>query len=166
MLGRETIPAGEAEAIARVVGGERGAARGRPTETPVRRQQHPKHHGCVRAEFVVEPDLPAEYRVGLFREPGRTPPGSASRTGAQDDDRRPDAHGMAVKLMGVEGRKVLDAERDATTHDFVMVDNPAFFIRDAAEYAGFSDGGGQGQGARAVARPARPSVPARGTRGC
>ena len=46
---------------------------------------------------------------------------------------------MALKLMGVEGRKVLASERDATTQDFVLVDNPTFFIRDAVEYARFSD---------------------------
>src|SRR5262249_2468852 len=32
-----------------------------PTGT-ARRDAHAKHHGCVRAEFIVEPDLPAELK--------------------------------------------------------------------------------------------------------
>ena len=137
MLGRETIPAGEAEAIRRVVEASR-AMLAAGDEGPSAAGQHAKHHGCVRAEFVVEPDLPDEYRVGLFREPKTYPAWVRFSNGAEDDDRKPDAHGMAVKLMGVDGPKVLDAERDATTHDFVMVDSPAFFLPDAAEYAEFT----------------------------
>ena len=33
---------------------------------PVLRGQHPKTHGCVRAEFRVEPDLPDALRQGVF----------------------------------------------------------------------------------------------------
>src|SRR3954471_19074447 len=107
-------------------------------ERPVRRDQHPKQHGCVRAKFVVEPGLGGVSAQGLF-QPGRVYDAWIRfSNGAQRDDRKPDAHGMAIKLMGVEGLKVLAAEKDATTHDFVMVDNPTFFLRDAVEYAGFS----------------------------
>src|SRR5688572_5450246 len=35
----------------------------------MRRGAHPKMHGVVKAEFIVEPDLPPELRVGLFAEP-------------------------------------------------------------------------------------------------
>src|SRR5262249_50680255 len=88
---------------------------------PVRRGQHPKHHACVRARFVVEPSLAPGYRSGLF-QPGKVYDAWVRfSNGVQTDDRKPDAHGMAVKLVGVEGPKVLEAEKDATTHDFVMV---------------------------------------------
>src|SRR5688572_13509984 len=30
------------------------------------RESHPKHHGCVRAEFIVEPNLHDDLRVGMF----------------------------------------------------------------------------------------------------
>ena len=33
---------------------------------PVPRDQHPKHHGCVRAVFVIEKGLANTYRIGLF----------------------------------------------------------------------------------------------------
>jgi prostaglandin-endoperoxide synthase 2 len=107
-------------------------------ERPVRRGQHPKHHGCVRADFVIEPDLPPEWKLGLFRE-GRTIPALIRfSNGRSWDDRKGDIHGMAIKLLGVEGEKVLESERDAPTHDFVLADHPAFFIRDLAGYVTFS----------------------------
>src|SRR5688572_16937377 len=30
---------------------------------PTKRGQHPKHHGCVEATFIVREDIPEEYRV-------------------------------------------------------------------------------------------------------
>ncbi len=33
-------------------------------EKPVRRDAHAKHHGCVKAEFVVEDNLPEEMKAG------------------------------------------------------------------------------------------------------
>jgi len=106
---------------------------------PVQRDQHPKQHGCVRARFVVAKNLGDAYRQGLFQQERVYDAWIRFSNGAQRDDRKPDAHGMAVKLMGVLGPKVLATERDATTHDFVMVDNPTFFLRAAVEYALFSD---------------------------
>jgi hypothetical protein len=108
------------------------------SQRPVRRDQHPKHHGCVRAKFVVAPDLAREYRHGLFAQEKMYDAWIRFSNGRQVDDRKPDAHGMAIKLMGVEGEKALAEEKDATTHDFVMVDNPVFFIRNAIDYGKFS----------------------------
>ena len=34
------------------------------TRRPMRRGQHPKQHGVVRAEFTVEPDVPDDLRPG------------------------------------------------------------------------------------------------------
>jgi hypothetical protein len=106
---------------------------------PVQRGQHPKPHGCVRARFVVGQNLGDAYRQGLFQHERVYEAWIRFSNGGQHDDRKPDAHGMAIKLMGVDGPKVLPAERDATTHDFVMVDNSTFFLRDAVEYGVFSD---------------------------
>jgi len=108
-------------------------------ERPVRRDQHPKQHGCVRARFIVAKNLGDPYRQGLFQEEKVYDAWIRLSNGGQRDDRKPDAHGMAVKLMGVDGPKVLANERDTTTQDFVMVDNPTFFLRGAVEYGRFSD---------------------------
>ena len=106
---------------------------------PVPRDQHPKHHGCVRAVFVIEKGLANTYRIGLFEHEEVYDAWLRFSNGAQRDDRKPDVHGLAIKLMEVPGTKALDDEPDGTTHDFVMVDHPIFFLRDAKEYAAFTD---------------------------
>src|SRR4051794_2482102 len=117
----ETIPAGESDEIQHVVITSRKLLRS--DERPFRRDQHAKAHGCVRAEFLVEPEagFPAQYLVRLFQPGAKYHAWIRFSNGSQRDDRKADAHGMAVKLVGVEGEKVLVAEKDATTHDFVMV---------------------------------------------
>ncbi len=135
-LGKETIPDGEAAAIGKVIAASRALLA--VDASPVKRGQHPKHHGCVRAEFIVPAGLPPRYQVGLFREPKTYPAWIRFSNGAQTDDRKPDAHGMAIKLMGVPGLKILESEANETTHDFILVDNPEFFIANAITYSRFS----------------------------
>jgi hypothetical protein len=124
---QERIPPGEAEDIAVItrVSGEILDKDRRP----VRRGQHPKHHGCVRAEFVVGPDVPEELRLGVFARPRTFPAWIRFSNGSQDDDGVGDIHGMAIKLMDVDGRKVLDGEQGEKTQDFVLMDHPVFFSR-------------------------------------
>ncbi len=105
---------------------------------PVPRGQHPKHHGCVSATFAIASDVPQQSRVGVFRDPGRQFPAWIRYSNARVlDDRKPGGHGMAVKLMDVEGEKLQDGEQHARTQDFVLLDSPVFFIKDAIEYAAF-----------------------------
>jgi hypothetical protein len=145
----ETIPHGEDAAIGKVV---EISIRAHEKDGGRRRGQHPKHHGLVRAVFRVDPSkLPPECRVGLFREKREFPALIRFSNGGKDDDRLPDVHGMAIKLMDVDGEKVLTAEKDARTHDFILVDNPSFFVQDAIDYAPFSE-------AFAKAKGVNPSI--------
>lgn len=102
-----------------------------------RRGQHPKAHGVVLARFEVLDDIPSEYKVGLFAHPAIYTCYIRFSNGNQEDDRQADVHGMAIKLTGVSGKKILDDEVSATTHDFVLADKPVFFIRNASEYVRF-----------------------------
>lgn len=110
-----------------------------PGDRPARRDQHPKAHGCVRAEFTVDNDIPEHLRYGLFGEARSYPAwirfSSASTQMAPDAKK--DAHGMAIKLMGVDGVKVLPAEAHETTHDFILANSRVFFVRTAADNAQF-----------------------------
>src|SRR4028119_1475381 len=140
-LGEEYVPPGEAaahEKIARMI--EDQVKHDYPSgKRPTLRGQHAKAHGCVRAEFIVEDNVPEQFRYGLFKEP-RTYPAwirFSSSSSAERPDTRKDAHGMAIKLMGVEGEKLLPAEKDETTHDFLLVDSRVFFIRNADDYVTF-----------------------------
>ncbi len=94
----------------------------------MRRGAHPKHHGLVRAEFVVTGDVPPQFRHGLFAEPGSFRAYVRfSNSGSEMDDSVKDAHGMAIKLFGVPGRKLLPDEQ--WTHDFLLVDAPVFVAK-------------------------------------
>lgn len=133
-LATETIPANEPALIARLVA--QNLALLDESTRPVRRGQHPKHHGCVRAEFVVEGTLDPNLRHGLFAAPGSYPALIRFSNGAAMDDRKGDAHGMALKLFNVPGGKLLGA---GDTHDFVLIDHPVFFARDCAGYVELFD---------------------------
>lgn len=137
----EKIPAGEAQAIDEV----RRLVMARMTKLypagggAARRDAHPKHHGVVRADFIVEADLPGEYRVGVFRE-ARTFPAWArfsNGSGVVQSDIVPDGRGVAIKLMGVQGRKLLEDEADAQTQDFLFINHDVFFVKDARDYIEF-----------------------------
>jgi hypothetical protein len=102
----------------------------------LRRDAHAKMHGLVKAEFIVEPDLPPELRVGVFKEP-RTYQAwirySNQHSLLRADIKR-DLRGMAIKLMGVEGEKLLAAEKHEKTQDFILCSHPAFFTSDVQEF--------------------------------
>jgi catalase len=102
-----------------------------------RRGQHPKQHGCVRASFEVLADIPDRFKVGLFAKPATFNAYVRFSNGKEFDDTKPDIHGMAIKLTGVPGLKVLESEATAPTHDFILADNPVFIIRDTDEYVRF-----------------------------
>ncbi|MCB9894135.1 MAG: catalase family protein [Planctomycetes bacterium] len=130
----ENVPPGEDAQIARLV--EQSLTLMDKDTKPVLRGQHPKHHGCVRAEFVVESGLDADLRHGLFAKPGRYPTAIRFSNAAMTDDRKGDGHGMALKLFNVPGYKLLE---DCQTHDFVLLDHPVFFAGDVAGYVELFD---------------------------
>ncbi|TDX24112.1 hypothetical protein [Rhodovulum visakhapatnamense] len=102
---------------------------------PQLRGQHFKMHGCVEAVFEVAEVAPP-LNVGLFAAPGRYKALVRFSNGREKDDRTPDIHGMAIKVLGVTGDR---AHPDAPEgeQDFILADNPVFFIRTAEDYAIF-----------------------------
>ncbi|MDX9835165.1 MAG: catalase family protein [Desulfobulbus sp.] len=100
------------------------------------RGAHPKQHGCVKAVFTVEPQMPNELRVGLFKEARRYPAWIrfSNASGEVQADTKRDARGMAIKLMGVSGAKLLDDEKDAQTQDFILMSSPILPVGTAAEF--------------------------------
>ena len=102
-----------------------------------RRDAHPKAHGCVKAEFHVLDAIPVSLAKGIF-VPGKTyqawirfSNGSKDATRA---DSKGDARGMAIKVLGISGRKLLEAEAGATTQDFILISHPVFFTNDPRRY--------------------------------
>ena len=139
-MGQERVLPGEGELIQHFV--DQTMARMRtqyPEGSEVRRDAHPKTHGMVKARFEVADNLPTELRHGIFAAPKSYDAlvrFSASGTEISADTVQ-QAHGMAIKVLGVEGPKALDDERDATTQDFVMINYPTFLSRTVADYEAF-----------------------------
>ncbi len=102
-----------------------------------RRDAHPKAHGCVKAEVRVNETLPENLAKGIFI-PGKTYQAWIRFSNASQDasraDSKGDGRGMAIKVMGVPGEKLLENERNATTQDFIMVNHPVFFANDPQGY--------------------------------
>lgn len=102
----------------------------------MRRDAHPKMHGVVKAEFVVEPDLPEQLRIGVFKEPKIFP--AWIRFSNADSKIGPDIErgirGMAIKLMNVEGEKILPDELHETTQDFLLISTNIFLTRDVQQF--------------------------------
>jgi hypothetical protein len=138
----ETIPAGEAEATAKIQAIISGTiVRDYPAGVrPARRDAHAKHHGCVLADFDVNETLASDLAIGVFK------PGAhykawirySNGSGKDQADTEGDGRGMAIKLTGVPGDKLLEAEKNEQTQDFLMINHPAFFVRNAIDYVDFS----------------------------
>ena len=100
---------------------------------PALRDAHAKIPDASARGFVVDADLGRGAGAGGIvpgREYGawiRFSNGNSEVNGS----RYPDARGMAMKVMGVGGAKLLDDEKD--TQDFVMADNPVFFVDDLGD---------------------------------
>lgn len=101
------------------------------------RQIHPKMNGCVKAEFLVEPNLREELRVGLFKESrsyyawirfsnGQTHP---------VPDYKKDFRGFAIKIMNVPGKKLDPTDPDITSHDFILMNTKTFAASDVKKFA-------------------------------
>jgi catalase len=104
----------------------------------MRRDAHPKMHGVVKAEFIVDSDLPAELRVGLFAQPGvyQAWIRFSNQNSSIQPDIKADIRGMAIKVMGVPGEKILPDPALARTQDFILISTNVFVTADAAQFDG------------------------------
>lgn len=96
------------------------------------RALHAKGHGIFTASLSIG-ELPAELRHGLARKPGRYEALVRYSNGAfkVQSDKVGDVRGMAVKVLGVDGVKVLGS---GSTQDFLSILTPVLPIRSADEF--------------------------------
>lgn len=100
------------------------------------RQIHTKMHGCVNAEFMIAPDLPDSLRVGVFSKSGSYPAWirfSNANTTPQPDKKK-DIRGIAIKLMNVEGDKILNDQAQENTQDFLLMSSETFFAKNLVHF--------------------------------
>lgn len=99
------------------------------------RALHAKANAGMRARLEVL-DVPATLRHGLFAAPRTYDAYVRFSSGAprmQSDD-KPDVRGVAIKVLGVEGKKIIPGLEDATTQDFLFIQSPAVVFRDPTEF--------------------------------
>lgn len=113
------------------------------------RAQHPKAHATVDAKFrfLEIPDVHQDLRAGIFEQPPSEPLDAVIRFSNSryyiDNPEKGDAHGMAVKLFGVDGEKFQPDPSGLDTFDFILLNNETFFDGDLAQYANFNDLAGE-----------------------
>jgi hypothetical protein len=132
---KETIPAGEAEVFEGYAQALREMQRAVAAGGKPARALHAKGSGAT-AELTVLPDLPVHARQGLFAAPATYPAYVRFSNGAgkRQPDGKGDVRGVAIKLVGVEGKKVIPGMETAKTQDFLLIRTPALPFRDAHEF--------------------------------
>lgn len=139
---KEVIEPGEQElfeGFAREIAAQQKDA-AQKTNGGLRRGFHAKLHAGLMAEFQVLAELPAHARFGVFGEPRLFPAAVRFSNGspAPRPDRRPEPRGIAIKLVGVPGRKLLPGEEDAVTQDFLATSHSlTSTVRDVRQFFAF-----------------------------
>ncbi|WP_279358351.1 catalase family protein [Methylobacterium indicum] len=95
---------------------------------------HAKSHGLLTGRLTVLPDLPPTLAQGLFAAPGSYDVVLRLSTNPGDilDDSVSTPRGLAVKVIGVSGERLPEAEGE--TQDFVLANAPAFTAPDAKAF--------------------------------
>ncbi|MBC7712234.1 MAG: catalase family protein [Rhizobacter sp.] len=102
----------------------------------MKRDAHPKHHGCVQASVEMDASaLSNDQQVGVF---SKTAPKkyeawirfSNGNPNFKKADADGDVRGMAIKLMNVTGST-------SGSQDFLLMNSKSFFIKDSKEYVDF-----------------------------
>lgn len=108
-----------------------------------RRDAHPKSLACLQAEFIVEPNIPAGLKKGIFALPQTYPAWIriSSANGTIQSDKAKDLRGFAIKIMGVKGERFQTNNNEKETQDFVLLSYPSMplgtvkLFHDAVHYS-------------------------------
>jgi hypothetical protein len=130
-LAEETIDPDEAKITADFIAFIKQTSLKRQPTGPVRRFNQGRAAGCVRAEFTVLDNLPADLRVGLFATPQTYDAYIRFANASSQSDREKDVRGMAIRLSGVTGENLTPGE---TRQDFVLNSHAVMVSPDAKEF--------------------------------
>lgn len=129
---------GEAESVASLIE-MLGAKMKREQTFPdkMKRDAHPKQVALLKAEFRIEPNLPPGFNVGIFATPKSFPAWIrfSNQNAPPAPDNKKDIRGAAIKIMEVEGEKILENEKRATTQDFILISTNVFVTRNIVDFA-------------------------------
>lgn len=133
---KESIAEGEAAHLERLAEELRDQQRRQARGGKADRALHAKGQLGLEGELTVLPDLPAHARVGPFAAPATFRCYARVSNGApvRQPDGRPDVRGVALKLLGVQGKKVIPGMENAGTQDFLLIRTPSLPVRDTDEF--------------------------------
>jgi len=135
---KETVPPDEEARLVRHAETLRALQRKHARGGEAGRALHRRGLLAARGELQVHDGLAPELAQGLFAAP-RTYPVYArfsNGSGLHQPDRKPDVRGLALKLVGVEGRKIIPGLEDARTQDFLFIQSQTTPFRNADEFVG------------------------------
>jgi hypothetical protein len=101
------------------------------------RDAHATGYGLVRAEVEILAGLPREYAQGIYATPGRHEALIRFSNGSPHlgpDARLGNALGLALKILGVQGRTLLEDEPNSGTFDYALINHPTFFVNTVEHY--------------------------------
>lgn len=136
---KEVVPDGEDAELVKLAEELVGLTRKRAAAgKTIGRTLHLKQHLGARAELSIG-ELPEHLRHGLFAQPAKYEAYVRFSNGAGrwQKDGAPDVRGIALKVLGVPGKKVIPGLEDAKTQDFLFIPNPTIPFRTANEFVGF-----------------------------
>ena len=102
------------------------------------RALHAKPHLGAVGELSIG-EVPPQLRVAVFARPARWPVYArfSSGSGAPQHDGVADVRGIAIKLVGVPGRKLIPGLEDKKTQDFLFIQVPATVFATPDEFVAF-----------------------------
>ena len=100
------------------------------------RQIHPKMNGFVKAEFIIENNLPQDLKVGIFGEAKSYPAWIRFSNGDTKPlpDWKKDIRGFGIKIMDVAGDKIVQSKKDGGNNDFICMNTKNFVSRDVKHF--------------------------------
>jgi hypothetical protein len=136
---REDVAPDEAERFERHAETLRDYQRRNGRKSGPGRALHRKAHAGLEAELEVRDGVAPEARAGLFAAPGthRAYVRFSNGLGMHQPDWMPDVRGLALKVLGVPGRKLIPGLEDATTQDFLLISTPALPFSNVDDFIAF-----------------------------
>lgn len=135
----EKVAADEEERFARHAKALRDVQAASATGGRPSRALHAKGLVGATAELEILGDLPEHARHGIFAAPATYRGWARFSNGAprRQHDKKGDVRGLAIKLAGVDGDKVLSGAVEPRTQDFLSIQSSATPFRDPDEFVAF-----------------------------
>ncbi|MBB1467525.1 lysine-epsilon oxidase [Pseudoalteromonas sp. SG41-5] len=107
-------------------------------QQPAQRAVFRKQHGIAYGHFIINPDIDPQFKIGIFAGKEYE---CAVRFSSDTLPSSPDLHstlGLAVKLFGVDGPKLIG---EGDTADFIFQNMDRFFTKNAQQMCQFTTAG-------------------------